>query len=664
MPDPGFGPPRHGAHHDAQPDHGGVPPVTDGASRDERLAGFAAGGEWESCPPSAQLAAVLQAVSGAQWRCPGATDDEMIGMVRRWAAIESWASAARLGVIRELIRREDKPWLPTDQHADLPDAWSESLTHELALALASSAGSADRTAWLAWELERRLPGIGALLADGILTYGKAKAVAEAFKHLSDADAAHAEALILAQLAGKTYLQVLRLATTAASRVDPEGDERRRKEAERQAARVRLWREQSGAAALAGFDLPADEALAAHANVSARAEQYKKSEAFPDAQLDQLRAMAYLDLLNGITAEVRIGQARASAAAASLADPAGSGAAQETPDDAPGRDQGGSDTGEGGPDGGADQDGDGPASGGPEWDGPDGGRPDNLGGPGGRGPDSGQPAGPALEPITRKTDLVIPLGTLLGLANRPGEGHGFGPIDPALCRGLAATAANSAASEFCVTVTDIDGIAIGHGCGRTRRSARWQATRRHQERGSIQGRSFEVSSTAALPARVNLTISLSDLQGLTDSASRCSPWDFTRADDTGPPGGCGTWTLTIPGDREFTVRLEPVPTFGCDHRHESHAYQANGTLRHLIQVRDGDCTFPPCTRHARECDFEHAVPYDRGGRTCACNAGARSRKCHRIKQSAGWNVTQPQPGFHEWTTPTGRTYTQEPKRYPA
>ena len=101
----------------------------------------------------------------------------------------------------------------------------------------------------------------------------------------------------------------------------------------------------------------------------------------------------------------------------------------------------------------------------------------------------------------------------------------------------------------------------------------------------------------------------------------------------------------------------------DHRHESRGYQPSDTLRHLVQVRDGTCTFPPCSRHARESDFEHAVPYDKGGRTCACNGSARSRRCHRVKQSQGWTVTQPQPGRHQWTTPSGRTYTQGPMQYP-
>ena len=49
--------------------------------------------------------------------------------------------------------------------------------------------------------------------------------------------------------------------------------------------------------------------------------------------------------------------------------------------------------------------------------------------------------------------------------------------------------------------------------------------------------------------------------------------------------------------------------------------------------------------------------------CACNGGCRCRRDHRVKQSPGWSVTQPRPGYHQWTTPSGRTYTSEPTRYP-
>ena len=111
-----------------------------------------------------------------------------------------------------------------------------------------------------------------------------------------------------------------------------------------------------------------------------------------------------------------------------------------------------------------------------------------------------------------------------------------------------------------------------------------------------------------------------------------------------------------------MRFDAVPTHDCDHRHQVNAYRPSDKLRRLVQVRDHECTFPPCSRPAHESDFEHAIPYAKGGKTDACNAGARSRRCHQVKQLPGWTVTQPKPGWHVWKTPTGRTYVQEPWRY--
>jgi hypothetical protein len=198
--------------------------------RDERLAGFTRDAEWDRCLPGPELTAVLAAVAGPEWRCPGAEPDELIGVLRRLAALESWASAAKLGVIRELIRRDDLPFLARPRHGDLPDGWSDSLNHELALAQAVSVQSAEKTTLTAWELGARLPGIAALHADGTLTYSKARLITETFQWLSDEDAARAEAMILPQLTGttgKTYGQLMNLAARIASEVDPRLAERRR-----------------------------------------------------------------------------------------------------------------------------------------------------------------------------------------------------------------------------------------------------------------------------------------------------------------------------------------------------------------------------------------------------------------------------------------------------
>jgi len=111
-------------------------------------------------------------------------------------------------------------------------------------------------------------------------------------------------------------------------------------------------------------------------------------------------------------------------------------------------------------------------------------------------------------------------------------------------------------------------------------------------------------------------------------------------------------------------MHKIPLHDCDHRYATGAYRPGDLLRHLVQVRDGECTFTCCSCPARDCDFEHAVPYHKGGATDACNAGMRSRGCHRVKQSKGWNVTQPEPGWHRWATPSGRSYTKGPKSYSA
>jgi hypothetical protein len=629
----------------------------------------------------------------------------MFGLLRQWQALESWAVAGKLAVLRLLIREDDQPLPGGGYHGDLPEGWTKSLTHEVAGALSMSAVSADQLMWLAWDLEARLPGVGGLLATGALTYGKAKAVDVALEQLTSDDAAKAEAMILPELPGKTYGQAVKLAVQAAVTVDPDSVTRRRKDAEQNKSRVHMFREESGAAALSGRDMPTDQTLAAHASVCARAQEYKESGAFGDGiRMDQYRVAAYLDLLSNITLDARI--ASGTLPGTCTNDSGGGGgepsAGQGTPDtddeqtaDEPASDGRGCSCRE--CDGSClppddDEHGDEPDGGVPGDEGPHGGP--GHGGPGHGGPGTGgtQPDGgagstgsddspgkgrsdeqqgtrprsaPAATIPPRLADLVLPLATLLGLAERPGEGHGLGPLDPDLCRELAIAAAGSPDSRVCVTVTDPDGIAIGHGCARTAQCGRLRAPVDHSS-PTNPVRPGSAPGLAALPARVNLTISSACLAELarTSGPPGRGAWTFLHDTRPGPPGGYGTWTLTLPDGRNLIAQLQPVPTFECDHRYESHAYQPNDTLRHLVQIRDGTCTFPPCSRHARESDFEHAIPYDKGGRTCACNAGARSRSCHQVKQSKGWNVTQPRPGWHQWTTPSGRTYVQGPKRYPA
>jgi len=89
----------------------------------------------------------------------------------------------------------------------------------------------------------------------VINAHKARIIAGELSVLDDAQAAEAEKLVLADLAGKTPGQLGKLAALAAATVDPEGTQKRREQAERDEARVRIWREHSGATAMAAYGLP-------------------------------------------------------------------------------------------------------------------------------------------------------------------------------------------------------------------------------------------------------------------------------------------------------------------------------------------------------------------------------------------------------------------------
>ncbi len=266
------------------------------------LAAFEHGGAWERAAPSAALAVALETAAGpgdftaagpggvraggpgGRTAGPGglyagAGADALTGIVRQWAAVESWAAAGLMGALAAMMHDDDTGTPVLSRRTGMAQGWDDSLNYEIAAALAMGPMSAQNLAGLAWTLRVRLPGIGRLLAGGILTRSKARLVAQVFEPLDEDEAARAEALIARELEGKTYPQVERLAWRAALAVAPDVAERRRSTAERQ-ARVTVFREQAGTVGLSGRDLPAAEALAGHANVAARAAVYAASGRVP------------------------------------------------------------------------------------------------------------------------------------------------------------------------------------------------------------------------------------------------------------------------------------------------------------------------------------------------------------------------------------------------
>ena len=65
----------------------------------------------------------------------------------------------------------------------------------------------------------------------------------------------------------------------------------------------------------------------------------------------------------------------------------------------------------------------------------------------------------------------------------------------------------------------------------------------------------------------------------------------------------------------------------------------GGARRAVEIRDRACTHPTCTTPAEQCDVDHVVPWEQGGRTDPDNGTARCPQHH--------------PGRHRSSAPPGR-----------
>ena len=580
-----------------------------------RAAGFAAGMLLDTMAGCGALAGFAAEAAGEDDRFGGAGDDEVAGVIAAWDRVEAHAAARKHAAVAEFIRRRPEPGGVLAGPAQMPAGWDEFTVTELAALLGESRGMAEGLLDLARDLEVKLPGTKAAFRDGTLRASKVEIIARAAAMLDPAEARAAEAMVLDR-AGRLTPGGLRAAIARAVMDAAPEKARKRREVAARDARVQRWAEDSGNAALMGRELPPAEVLAADQRITAWARELRKAGL--DGDMDVLRARAYLDILLDKDSRPR----------------------QDTGQDAAGQDSPGGAAGPGGsrPDGpgGAGPDGSGSGPGGP-------GGPDEPGAPGPGRP--GRPPGSGVVPagFAGKITLTLPLATLLDLADRPAEIPGIGPIDPWLARDLARAAAANPKTTWCVTVTDEQGHAVGHGCARSVPKSHAERRDKPDKHGPPDGRDPP--------------------QGTSGTSG--PGFSFTATGQHGPPGGYGAWRLYtgVGGPRDLIVALDPVTTQDCDHRFAARGHDPGVKLRHLSQIRYATCTGPVCRRPSTQSDFEHNIPYEVGGRTCLCNGGPKCRHDHRLKQHPRWKADQLPDGTFRWTTPSGRQYTIEPTRYP-
>jgi Domain of unknown function (DUF222) len=209
-----------------------------------------------------------------------------------WERLSSWASAGMYGAMAHVAR---SPECLPDSNPQLTQHYTEFASAEIGAALTLTPGCADRELSLAYHLTERLPGTQAALLAGGISLGKAKEIADETSVLSDDLARQAEQFILAHASESTRQQIVRRLRAKVIRLDPDGAEQRRKEAQRD-RKVRFGPDGTGTATISGTSLPIAQVAAAKSFVKTLAKAIH--DAGDERTLGQVEADVMLDLLQG------------------------------------------------------------------------------------------------------------------------------------------------------------------------------------------------------------------------------------------------------------------------------------------------------------------------------------------------------------------------------
>lgn len=150
-------------------------------------------------------------------------------------------------------------------------------------------------------------------------------------------------------------------------------------------------------------------------------------------------------------------------------------------------------------------------------------------------------------------------------------------------------------------------------------------------------------------RINVTVDIATLLGLRAEPATLHGYGPIDAGTARTLATDATWRRIITDPADGTV---------VDVGRRS--YRPPAELAERVVLRDQTCAFPGCPHPAETADLDHTVDWQHGGHTAENNLGTLCRRHHRMKHDSDWELTQPEPGWFQWVSPHGKTYTTEPE----
>lgn len=125
------------------------------------------------------------------------------------------------------------------------------------------------------------------------------------------------------------------------------------------------------------------------------------------------------------------------------------------------------------------------------------------------------------------------------------------------------------------------------------------------------------------------------------------------------------------DAEGTAAVEEMLESAATHvvdldeaeQAETEAYAPTTAIRALVQARDGVCLWPGCNVKAENCQLDHRIPFDEGGKTTPSNLFSLCAHHHNLKTDRRvFYVPDPVTGEIVWLHVDGTFHVAEPEGY--
>lgn len=173
------------------------------------------------------------------------------------------------------------------------------------------------------------------------------------------------------------------------------------------------------------------------------------------------------------------------------------------------------------------------------------------------------------------------------------------------------------------------------------------------RTSAQLAAAEAARTLALAAAGHLALDVMADRRANNRASEMALHEVTS--ELAAAENLSDRTSPLPWDRVVTH-----PVTGAVLHIDS--YHRGTAIDRFLRARDRHCRWPGCTVPAIRAEVDHTHDDALGGATEVSNLAHLCQRHHTQKQFTRWRVRQVPGGVLEWTSPTGRIYTDEPLAY--